>query len=58
MAVKVNKEICLGCGACGGVCPTGAIQLGDDCKAECNPDVCVDCGACIDTCPVEAISHE
>ncbi len=49
MPVEVNKEVCVGCGACVGVCPVGAIQLGEDGLAESDPDVCVDCGACIDT---------
>lgn len=55
MAVTVNKDVCIGCGACTGVCPTGAITLGEDGKAECNPDVCIDCQACVGTCPVGAI---
>ena len=33
MAVKVDKDVCIGCGACTGVCPTGAITLEADGKA-------------------------
>jgi len=57
MAVKVDLDTCVGCGACTGVCPTGAIELGDDGKAHCKEDVCIDCGACVGTCPTSAISQ-
>ncbi len=58
MPTEVNKEICLGCGACVGVCPVEALKLGDDGKAESDADKCIDCGACISTCPVQAISQK
>ncbi len=57
MPVTVDKELCIGCGACTGVCPVGAINLQDDGKAECDPEICIDCGACVATCPVSAISQ-
>ena len=58
MPVTVDKEICIGCGACVGVCPTGAMTLDDDGKAKADPEVCVDCGACLGTCPMGAISEQ
>ncbi len=58
MPVEVNKDICIGCGACCGVCPVGALELDAEGKAESNPDVCIDCGACMSTCPMEAISEK
>ena len=57
MPVTVDKEMCIGCGACEGVCPTGSIVLGEDGKAGVNEETCVDCGACVGTCPVSAISE-
>jgi len=57
MAVIVDKDTCIGCGACEGVCPVGSITMQDDGKAECNPDTCIDCGACVGVCPVSAISQ-
>ncbi len=58
MPVKVNLDTCIGCGACVGVCPTGALSLNDEGKSVCDENVCVDCGACVGTCPVEAITQE
>ena len=58
MPVTVNKELCLGCGACTEVCPVGALALGEDGLAESNQDICIDCGACVATCPVGAISQD
>ncbi|MDR1795391.1 MAG: 4Fe-4S binding protein [Erysipelotrichaceae bacterium] len=57
MPVKVNVDVCVGCGACTGVCPVSALTIGDDGKATCDESLCIDCGACVGTCPVEAISQ-
>jgi electron transfer flavoprotein alpha subunit len=56
MAIKVNKEECIACGACLSVCPFGAIVMQED-KAYIT-EACTTCGACVDTCPVEAILRE
>ena len=58
MPVVVNKDLCLGCGACVSVCPVEALSLDADGHAESNKDVCIYCGTCVDTCPVQAISQE
>ena len=58
MPVKVEKDLCIGCGACTGVCPVNALTLDDEGKSECNADLCIDCHACVGTCPVEAIVAE
>ncbi len=55
MAVVINEETCIGCGACIESCPTEALEMVDE-KAKVDAEKCVDCGACIDECPVEAIS--
>lgn len=55
MAVKIDKDTCVGCSACIGVCPVEALSMVDD-KAVVDEDTCIDCGACVDTCPVGAIT--
>jgi len=52
--LEINKEECIGCGACIDVCPFGALTLVDD-IAEVD-DKCTACGACLDVCPVDALS--
>ncbi|WP_425592085.1 4Fe-4S dicluster domain-containing protein [Faecalibaculum rodentium] len=56
MAAKVDQDTCIGCGACVGACPTGAIALNDEGKAQVDPDTCIDCGACVGVCPVGAVT--
>ncbi len=55
MAAKIDKETCVGCGACVDSCPVSAIKLEGD-KAEIAEGECIECGACVGTCPCEAIS--
>lgn len=55
MPVTVNKEECIGCGACISVCPTGALVMDDDGKVICVEADCIDCGVCVSSCPTEAI---
>ena len=51
----VDKNICVGCGACINVCPVGAIQFDNDGKAKIDPEICIKCKSCENTCPVSAI---
>lgn len=56
MAFVIEKETCIACGACEGVCPVEAISEADG-KYEIDAATCIDCGACEGVCPVEAISQ-
>lgn len=55
MSVKVNQELCIGCGTCIGTCPVEALELKDG-KAVYKGEGCIECGACTGACPVEALS--
>ena len=57
MAVSINKEKCIGCGACVSQCPFGALSLQDN-FACVDENTCTSCGACVSVCPVEALSIE
>lgn len=57
MAAVVNEDMCIGCGACEGTCPVGAITLPDG-KAVVDADTCISCGACVGVCPTGAITLE
>jgi electron transfer flavoprotein alpha subunit len=52
--LEINKEECIGCGACIDVCPFGALKLLEDIAIV--NDLCTACGACLDVCPVNALS--
>jgi NAD-dependent dihydropyrimidine dehydrogenase PreA subunit len=54
MAVKVNREKCLTCVGCVGVCPQNSLDyIGKRILADEN---CNECGICVKFCPVGALS--
>jgi len=52
--LKINKEVCIGCGICESSCPFGAIEMGDGLPII--GDSCTLCGACVESCELEALS--
>ena len=58
MAYVIDKEKCIGCGACVADCPVEAITINDEGKAVINPEKCIGCGTCSAVCPVGAPQSE
>ena len=54
MALIIDTSLCVGCGACVGGCPNGALELRDGVAAV-EENACVLCGVCVQSCPVGAI---
>ncbi len=61
----IDKDLCIGCGACVNVCPDQAItlerELGPVIKTKellVDQETCVQCQVCEENCPVEAINLE
>jgi len=54
--IKVNKDLCIGCGTCVALCPD-TFKLADDTKSEVIKQDDVACAKnAADSCPVQAIS--
>lgn len=53
---KIDGAACIGCGTCVERCPTDAISLNEENKAERVEDYCIGCGICAHFCPENAIS--
>ena len=54
--IRRDDEKCYQCGACTGVCPTGALSLHrPDMAVLCDEDKCTACGLCVSVCPARAM---
>lgn len=56
-ALKIDKDLCIGCSHCMHACPTEALRVMDG-KACLQENRCIDCGMCYKVCPVHAIYVE
>jgi MinD superfamily P-loop ATPase containing an inserted ferredoxin domain len=56
--IKIDDELCIGCGACADACHEGAIEMVDGKAKLVREDYCDGLGNCLPVCPVDAISFE
>lgn len=52
--IVIQKDLCVGCGACAGDCPGKAIRIEDGTAVIVRS--CIECGHCVAICPVKAVS--
>ena len=50
--VWIEKDVCIGCQACVGFCPIGAMRKAD---VRIEPFKCISCGSCVKACPEKAL---
>jgi len=54
--ISRDEEVCVHCGACTAVCPTGALWVKrETMEVVFSPETCVACELCIKACPVRAM---
>ena len=56
MILRVNQDLCTGCGRCTEICPRQAISLSSG-VAQIDQIRCHNCGLCLDVCPQGAITE-
>ena len=56
--IKINEELCNGCGACADACHEGAIAMVNGKARLIKDDYCDGLGDCLPTCPTGAITFE
>jgi NAD-dependent dihydropyrimidine dehydrogenase PreA subunit len=56
VTLKLDEEMCVGCGLCLEVCPQAVLARNDGKVRISNRDACMECGACAQNCPAEAVT--
>ncbi|MGB8489949.1 MAG: mercury methylation ferredoxin HgcB [Bacteroidales bacterium] len=56
VTLRLNEEVCNGCGMCLKVCPHEVFELSGRKAHIIRKDYCMECGACQLNCPVNAIT--
>lgn len=55
VSLKLNPDLCVGCGACASICPVDAIQIKPDdlgyYRSAIDYSICINCGKCSEVCP-------
>lgn len=55
MAWKINRDKCMRCTGCVGICPVGALTFDESRGIVIDEEKCIHCGLCEKFCPVGAI---
>jgi len=50
-----HEELCVDCGSCPGVCPTGALSVNKEDQLVFDSTKCIFCLFCLDACPTSAL---
>jgi len=58
MPLKVDPDLCNGCGFCEEICPLDAIRLDENNRPYLRYDECWYCGSCEVDCPIRALKVE
>jgi len=58
ITLRIQEDICTGCGACAKICPVEAISGEKKMPHSIDADVCIRCKLCLSRCPEEAIYAE
>lgn len=54
--LRLDENLCVGCGECTEVCPHGVLTMNDKKAKLVDPNGCMECGACAINCPVSAVT--
>ena len=57
MAIHIDDEKCIDCGACISLCPTDALSLDKEERLMFYYEKCIGCLLCLDSCPRFAIEE-